>query len=346
MIWGYECDIPYDNPKSLARALASVIRPTDDGFVDFSEVATAKAWGEMTGNKAYTLTSDLTLTTSDYRPVSFSGTVDGQGHTITLKSGAAILGSAFEGTFKNATIVVEGDLNANGAVANTLQGNGLIENVTVIVKEGVTISGSNSAGAIVGDIWSAAKGNTARVSNCTAEIYGTITASGHGRVGGIMGNLNLGEYTLGEGETEPVRIQGCRSELYSTAKLIAPAGTTHCGVGGLFGNGNTARECVADNSVVIYKGAELSAAERVAIVTPGNVWGAQMAGVVNNWALVEAGVDYGLSYAASILDFTIGTPDRKTKTADVTYRDRATGVSFRVRREVFFTGSGFSFRLR
>jgi hypothetical protein len=117
-------------------------------------------------------------------------------------------------------------------------------------------------------------------------------------------------------------------------------------VGGLFGNGNTARECVADNSVVIDKGAELSAAERVAIVTPGNVWGAQMAGVVNNWALVEAGVDYGLSYAASILDFTIGTPDRKTKTADVTYRDRATGVSFRVRREVFFTGSGFSFRLR
>ena len=345
MIWGYECDISYDNPKSLARALASTIRPMDD-FISNPEIATADAWGMMTGNAEYKLTADLTITSNDYRPMGFSGTVDAQGHTITLKSGAALFGSAFEGTFKNATIVVEGDLNANGAVANTLQGNGLIENVTVIVKEGITVSGSNSAGAIVGDIWSAAKGNTASVRNCTAEIYGTITASGHGRVGGIMGNLNLGDYTLGEGETEPVRIQGCRSELYSTAKLIAPAGTTHCGVGGLFGNGNTARECVADNSVVIYKGAELSAAERVAIVTPGNIWGTQMAGVVNNWALVEAGVDYGLSYAASILDFTIGEPDRKTKTADVTYRDRATGVSFRVRREVIFTGSGFSFRLR
>ena len=340
MIWGYECDVSYDNPKSLARALASTIRPEDQ------EIATVEAFNAMTEG-VYVLTSDLTLTSEMERPTTtFKGTLDAQGHTITLKSGAALFGSAFEGIFKNATVVVEGNLNANGAVANTLQGNGLIENVTVIVKEGSTISGNNSAGAIVGDIWSAQKGYPACVKNCTAEIYGTITATGYGRVGGIVGNMNLGDYTLGEGEVEPPRIQGCRSELYATATLIAPAGTTHCGVGGLFGNGNTARECARDNSVVIYKGATLSADERVAIVTPGNTGGTTMACLENNWALVEAGVDYGLSYAASILDFTIGTPDRKTKTADVTYRDRATGVSFRVRREVIFTGSGFSFRLR
>lgn len=346
MIWAYECDIPYDNPKSLARALASVIRPTDETFVEFSEVASAEEWGNMSGNKTYKLTSDLTLTASDYRPVSLTGTVDGQGHTITLKGGLAILGTAFEGTFKNATIVVEGDLNANGAVVNTLQGNGLIENVTVILKDGITISGSNSAGAIIGDIWSAAKGNTACVRNCTAEIHGTITASGHGRVGGIMGNMNLGDYTLGEGETEAVRIQGCRAELYATAKLIAPAGTTHCGVGGLFGNGNTARECVEDNSVVIYKGATLSAAERVGIVTPGNIWGTQMAGVLNNWALVETGVEYSTSYADRVMDFTIGEPDRQSKTAMVEYRSRNDGISFRIRQAVQFMNSGYSLRLR
>ncbi len=346
MIWGYECDISYDNPKSLARALASVIRPTDD-FISNPEIATADDWGMMTGNAEYRLTADLTITSNDYRPMGFSGTVDCQDHTITLKSGAALLGSTFEGTFKNATIVVEGDLNANGAVVNTLQGNGLVENVTVLVKDGITISGSNSAGAIIGDIWSAAKGNTACVRNCTAEIHGTITASGHGRVGGIMGNMNLGDYTLEEGETEPVRIQGCRSELYATAKLIAPAGTTHCGVGGLFGNGNTARECVEDNSVVIYKGAELSATERVGIVTPGNIWGTQMAGVLNNWALVETGVEaYSLSYASRVMDFTINEPDRKSKTAMVEYRDRSDGVSFRIRQAVQFTGSGYSIRLR
>ncbi|MBO7181343.1 MAG: glycoside hydrolase family 18 protein, partial [Kiritimatiellae bacterium] len=347
MIWAYECDIPYDNPKSLARALASVIRPTDETFVEFSEVASAEDWGNMSGNKTYKLTSDLTLTASDYRPVSFTGTLDGQGHTITLKGGLAILGTAFEGTFKNATIVVEGDLNANGAVVNTLQGNGLIENVTVILKDGITISGSNSAGAIIGDIWSAAKGNTACVRNCTAEIHGTITSSGNGRVGGIVGNMNLGDYTLGEGETEAVRIQGCRAELYATAKLIAPAGTPHCGVGGLFGNGNTARECVEDNSVVIYKGAELSAAERVGIVTPGNRWGTQMAGVLNNWALVETGVEeYSLSYADRVMDFTIGEPDRQSKTAMVEYRSRNDGISFRIRQAVQFMNSGYSLRLR
>lgn len=347
MIWGYECDISYDNPKSLARALASVIRPTDD-FISNPEIATADDWGNMTGNAEYRLTADLTITSNDYRPMGFSGTVDCQDHTITLMSGAALLGSAFEGTFKNATIVVEGDLNANGAVVNTLQGNGLVENVTVILKEGITISGSNAAGAIIGDIWSATKGNTACVRNCTAEIHGTITASGHGRVGGIMGNMNLGDYTLGEGETEAVRIQGCRSELYATAKLIAPAGTTHCGVGGLFGNGNTARECVEDNSVVIYKGAELSAAERVAVVTPGNIWGTQMAGVLNNWALVETGVetDYALSYADRVMDFTIGEPDRQSKTAMVEYRSRNDDISFRIRQAVQFMNSGYSLRLR
>jgi hypothetical protein len=233
-------------------------------------------------------------------------------------------------------------------VVNTLQGNGLIENVTVILKEGITISGSNSAGAIIGDIWSAAKGNTACVRNCTAEIHGTITASGHGRVGGIMGNMNLGDYTLAEGETEAVRIQGCRVELYATAKLIAPAGTTHCGVGGLFGNGNTARECVEDNSVVIYKGAELSAVERVGVVTPGNIWGTTMAGVENNWALVETDAenDYALSYADRVIDFTIGEPDPKTKTAMVEYRVRNDGISFRIRQAVQFMNSGYSIRLR
>ncbi len=185
----------------------------------------------------------------------------------------------------------------------------------------------------------------ASVKNCTTEIHGTITSSVHGRVGGVVGNMNIG-YTLEEGETEPVRIQGCRAELYPTAKLYAPATTTHWGVGGLFGNGNTARECAMDNSVVIYRGATLEAPSRIGVITPGNIWGSTMANVSNNWALVEVGVEDSLTYADRILDFTIGEPDRKTKTADVTYRDRATGVSFRVRREVIFTGSGFSFRLR
>ena len=340
MIWAFECDISYDNPKSLVRALSSTIRPNDDD----GEVATALEWEQMcSGN--YTLTNDFTLTANDNRPLSFTGSIDGQGHTITLKGGAAILGTTFEGQLKNATIVVEGDLNANGVVADTLQGNGMVEDVTVIVKEGITVSGGNSAGAIVGDIWAPAKTSLASVKNCTAEVHGTITSSVHGRVGGIVGNMNIG-YTLGEGESEPVRIQGCRAELYSTARLYAPEGTTHWGVGGLFGNGNTARECAMDNSVVIYKGASLEAKSRVALVTPGNIWGNAMTNLSNNWATVEEGVDYSSSYADRILDFTIGEPDRKTKTAMVEYRDRETGVSFRIRREVIFSASGFSFRLR
>jgi hypothetical protein len=47
-----------------------------------------------------------------------------------------------------------------------------------------------------------------------------------------------------------------------------------------------------------------------------------------------------------VIDFTIGEPDRKSKTAVVEYRDRNDGVSFRVRQAIEFLSSGYSFRLR
>jgi hypothetical protein len=73
-----------------------------------------------------------------------------------------------------------------------------------------------------------------------------------------------------------------------------------------------------------------------------------MAGVLNNWALVEtdAETDYALSYASRVIDFTIGEPNRKSKRAVVEYRDRNDGVSFRVRQAIEFLSSGYSFRLR
>ena len=320
MIWGYECDIPYSNPKSLARALASTIRPTDDYFVDNPNVDSAAAWERMAGGN-YRLTADVTLTADDCRPFNFTGTLDGQGHTVTLKGGAAAIPGGFGGKIKNVTFVVDGALTAMGAITDRLEGKGRLENVTVIVKRGASISGPNAVGALVGEIWAADKNATACVKTCVAEVYGTLTATGHGRVGGLVGNLNLGY----ESKTEPARLQGCRAEIHATATLLAPQEATHSGVGGLFGNGNTARECARDNMVVIYKGATLSAPQRVAIVTPGNMWGKKMKAVRNNRVFLERGVNYDFAYASRVMEFTIGAVDRKTRTAPVEFYDRSTG---------------------
>ena len=336
MIWGYECDISYDNPKSLARALASTIRPLDS--VDNPEVKDALDWAHMsTGD--YILTADLTLTADDFRPLSFTGTIDGQGHTITLKGGGAAISGGMSGVIKNLTVVVEGALSATGAVTDTVTLNGCVENVTVIVKEGASITGVNSVGAVVGEVYANNAERTASVKHCTAVIEGTLRATGNGRVGGVVGNLNQ------EGESEVVRILNCRAELCPTAVLHAPD-TNFPGVGGLVGNCNKGYELFAKNSVVLYKGATLSAATRVGALAGGSTYGT-MSGYLNNWVIMETSdTQYATNYTSQVLDFTIGEPDRKTKTAMVEYRDRETGVSFRIRREVIFSASGFSFRLR
>lgn len=62
------------------------------------------------------------------RRCSLTGTVDAQGHTITRKGGSAALGT----TFEDATIVVAGDLNANGAIVDMLQSNETLENITIV----------------------------------------------------------------------------------------------------------------------------------------------------------------------------------------------------------------------
>lgn len=336
MIWGYECDISYDNPKSLARALASTIRPLDS--VDNPEVKDALDWAHMsTGD--YILTADLTLTADDFRPLSFTGTIDGQGHTITLKGGAAAITGGMSGVIKNLTVVVDGALTATGAVTDTVTLNGCVENVTVIVKEGASITGVNSVGAVVGEVYANNTERTASVKHCTAVIEGTLRATGNGRVGGVVGNLNQ------EGESEVVRILNCRAELCPTAVLHAPD-TNFPGVGGLVGNCNKGYELFAKNSVVLYKGATLSAATRVGALAGGSTYGT-MSGYFNNWVIMESSdTQYTTNYTSQVLDFTIGEPDRKTKTAMVEYRDRETGVSFRIRREVIFSASGYSFRLR
>lgn len=337
MIWAYETDLSFEHPKSLARALASELRP-GGASVD-SSITSATQWAMMEeGN--YTLNTDLTLGNDDWRPIDFSGTLDGNGHTITLTGGAAALKGTLTGSVSNLNVVVTGALSARGAVTDMAITDASIEDVTVVIQEEATITGANSTGGIVGELYTTLAEHTAHLKRCRVECAGTLTATGHGRIGGIVGNLNQ------EADTATDKVVQCQAELYATATLTAPSNSSYPAVGGLVGHCNKGGEGFSNNTVVLYDGATLSGASLLGAVAGGSTWGT-LSGDSNNMLIREtSNQSYATTGAQQILEFTVNEVDQTSGYAYVTYRDIETDTIFRVRQAVLFSKSGFSLRLR
>lgn len=116
-------------------------------------VSSAKEFAAMDASGSYTLTKDI-IVTEPYAS-DFSGTFDGNGHTVTLD--------------------IEGN-SANVGLFRKLGGGATVKNVTVAGQ--VTATGKNNVGGIAGN----ADGNVT-IENCknTASIKGSKA------VGGILG---------------------------------------------------------------------------------------------------------------------------------------------------------------
>lgn len=115
-------------------------------------IGTAEAFAEMDASGSYTLTADITVTVP--YAYDFSGTFDGNGHTVTLNITS---GSANTGLFKK------------------LVGGATVKNVTTAG----TVSGGASTGAIAGNA-------DGKVSIFNCKNTATVTGTGKG-VGGILG---------------------------------------------------------------------------------------------------------------------------------------------------------------
>ena len=144
----------------------------------------------LENNKSVMLGADITLT-GEWTPIGdkdagiyYTGTLDGNGYTIsglTVTSGdyVALISAAKDATVKNLTVegTVAGE-NAAGIVAR-VEGNTVIEDCV----SNVTVSGTTKAGGIACNV----TGADAKIINCTnnANISG-----GDSGIGGIVGYVN------------------------------------------------------------------------------------------------------------------------------------------------------------
>ena len=159
-------------------------------------IGDSSAFLSMSQEGTYYLSKDITLTSSYAKE--FKGTLDGNGHTITISGAKSIFSKLTDATVKNLTIVGEitsDTSTAIGALAPT--GSGTFTNISTNVN--ITISEkagaySSLAGTLIGSI-----GGKSTVTNCTS--YGAVklngTGSGTGSLGGLIGGANnAGTFTL------------------------------------------------------------------------------------------------------------------------------------------------------
>ena len=127
-------------------------------------------------NSSWKLGANITLAASDYVTIPFAGTLDGDGHTLTIHFTNGSLFSEVSGTIKN--LRVTGSVSGGGsigAIAAKLTGGTLdsCENSALVNGSG------NATGGLVGTV----DGGTIR--NCTNSAV--VTGTGSGNVGGIFG---------------------------------------------------------------------------------------------------------------------------------------------------------------
>lgn len=151
-------------------------------------VSSAKEFAEMDASGSYTLTKDI-IVTAPYAKDYFTGTFDGNGHTVTLDIAASTpnvgLFSKLAGGAVVRNVITAGSVTATGknnvgGIAGTADGNVTIENC----KNTASIKGGKGAGGILG--YSEPGSGFVTISSCAnmGSVSGTRK-----QVGGIAGNV-------------------------------------------------------------------------------------------------------------------------------------------------------------
>lgn len=168
-------------PLSAAESSKTYKISTADELIEFSKLCRLDSWSK---GKEFVLTTDIILTGKDFTSIPiFSGTFDGQGHSIKGVSVTGVTGRGLfsiiseNATVKNLNVVgivrPSGSESSIGGIAGTNKG--VIYNCRFSGK----IAATNTVGGIVGENTS-----TGSVLKCTAA--GTV--DGEKFTGGVVGN--------------------------------------------------------------------------------------------------------------------------------------------------------------
>ena len=162
--------------------------------------------GSLNQSGTYYLTDDIAIT--GFTGKTFGGTLDGNGHTIFITGTHTGMGGQYigglvgtlSGIIKNVRVVFTTNLNvqssfndegdkAFGLVSGNITGNGKIENVNVVLQEGVTVTadGGNKSAALGGVSGYMESGT---ITKTTVQMDGVLNVQGTWSfVAGIVGRL-------------------------------------------------------------------------------------------------------------------------------------------------------------
>ena len=200
----------YDHGYVAHETTNSGTKITQDNFASYFQP------GGQANNQSgtYYLTEDVVVT--GFTGINFSGTFDGNGHTIFIvanntTSGSAVgglVGNMTGGTIKNVRVVILSDLTIGtvngrggsvGGLVGAMSGGASLENVQVVIESEAAIrtnmasDTAHSLGGVVGRI-----SGVSSLTNVTLELKGTLAAVGsYTYTGGIAGNID----TIGTGDT-------------------------------------------------------------------------------------------------------------------------------------------------
>lgn len=188
---------------SFALILANLVMPGIAAETDETVITTAEELAAVSGSGNYVLMNDILITGAWDSPETFSGTLNGNGHTVVF-SGAVVTGGLF-GKLDGATVL---NLNiTEGSEANiyypaetqtdfpkfyfgtlAYYANGTIENVTTDVDADIWGYYNSYSGGMVGAIWN----GDLTLKNCIN--IGDVTSGTY--AGGLVGGGTAAEATL------------------------------------------------------------------------------------------------------------------------------------------------------
>lgn len=279
MSWGYYSDCVWNDADllSLGRNQWQAIWPHDyfwptppkaeDGYY-LLDSEDDWFWFRDNPDNNVRLAGNIAFTHDPLPIPTFSHTLDGAGHTITLPKDVWLctfdntaLFQSITGTVKDLTVVLEGRVvcradrkNDSSVYTSSVAGDGRaavlaaalidpgkLENVTVRVAAGAEVQGAKQAAAVVGDVWHGSNSDWLAMKDVRVEIDGIVRnlADNSGGTtfnpngvcaGGLLAKLGEGDGVTG------VRLEDCSVRVGAQGRIANETGSGAVAAAGAIGH--------------------------------------------------------------------------------------------------------------